>query len=138
MLFIIIGYLTIIYLVFFRFRLLPWNKITAGISLVVGIIIVAGFLTGLRNLAPASTQAATVTRIVEIAPQVSGRVDSVLAERNVMVEAGTVLFTIDPTLYQATVDDLTARLELARLRLGQFEELAEASSSLAVRSSTVA
>jgi multidrug resistance efflux pump len=128
MVFIIVLYVGIIYLVFFKFRLLPWNKISQAISLVVGIIIVTGFLVGLRNLAPASTQAATTTRIVEIASQVGGRIDSVPAERNVTVDEGTVLFTIDPTAYQARVDDLTARLDLSRLRLGQFEELAEASA----------
>ena len=128
MLFIIIFYLGIIYLLFFKFRLLPWNNISQIISLVVGIVIVTGFLVGLRNLAPASLQAATTTRIVEIAPQVSGRINSVLAQRDVTVAEGTVLFTIDPTAYQAGVDDLTARLELSRLRLGQFEELAQASA----------
>ena len=96
--------------------------------MVVGIIILTGFLVGLRNLAPASTQAGTTTRIVEIAPQVSGRINSVPAERNVTVDEGTILFTIDPTAYQARVDDLTARLDLSRLRLGQFKELAEASA----------
>ena len=75
MVFIIILYVGAIYLVFFKFRLLPWNKVSQAVSLVVGIIIVTGFLVGLRNLAPASTQAATTTRIVEIAPQVSGRID---------------------------------------------------------------
>ena len=128
MVFIIILYVGVIYLVFFKFRLLPWNKISQAISLVVGIIIVTGFLVGLRNLAPASTQAATTTRIVEIAPQVSGRIKSVPAERNVTVDEGTILFTIDPAAYQARVDELTARLDLSRLRLGQFEELAEASA----------
>ncbi len=128
MVFIIVFYLSIIYLVFFKFHLLPWNKVTQAVSLVVGIIIVTGFLVGLRNLAPASTQAATTTQIVEIAAQVSGRINSVPAERNVTVEQGAILFTIDPTAYQARVDDLTARLDLSRLRLGQFEELAEASA----------
>jgi hypothetical protein len=70
MVFIIVLYVGIIYLLFFKFRLLPWNKTSQAISLVVGITIVTRFLVGLRNLAPARIKATTTTQIVEIAPQV--------------------------------------------------------------------
>ena len=108
---------------FFKFRWLPWNIFTQGVTLLVGVVILSGFLVGLRKLTPASTQGALTARIVEIAPQVGGRINKVTAERNVIVEPGAVLFTIDPTRFQATVDELEARLALSRLRLGQFEEL---------------
>ena len=42
------------------------------------------------------------------------------------VEEGTILYTIDPTAYQARVDDLEARLTLSRMRLEQFQQLAAA------------
>jgi len=113
-------------LLFFKFRVLPWNKWTQNTTLLIGIVVLSWFLILLRNTAPNSTQASITTRVVEIAPQVSGRIDKVFAERNVEVDAGTVLYTIDPTAYAARVDSLEAQLSLARLRLDQFRELAEA------------
>jgi len=41
-----------------------------------------------------------------------------------IVPSGTELFTIDPTHFQAIVDNHKANLELSQLRTGQFKELA--------------
>ena len=128
MVFVLVIYLILVYLLFFKFHWLPWNVATKVITLLAGIVLVLAFLVGLRTLTPQSTQAVVTARIVEIAPQVSGRVDKVLAERNVTVEEGAILFTINPTRFQATVDQLEAQLTLSRLRLEQFEELAAASA----------
>jgi RND family efflux transporter MFP subunit len=96
--------------------------------LFIGIVIMTAFLVALRNTAPSSSQATITARVVEIAPQVSGRVNSVPAERNVRVDAGTILYTIDPTAFAARVADLESRLSLSRMRRDQFRELAEASA----------
>ena len=65
-------YLAIVYLVFHKWKLLPWTKTTKGISLVLGIVILTVFLIGLQGLTPASTQAMITAPITEIAPAVSG------------------------------------------------------------------
>jgi multidrug resistance efflux pump len=117
-------YGAVVYLVFFRFRWLPLNTWTNSVIVLVGVVLFLSIFTALRLLTPVTTQAAIMTRIVEIAPQVSGRVDKVLVKRNVEVEAGTPLFTIDPTLYQSRVDALVAQLSLSRLRLQQYGQLA--------------
>ncbi len=122
---IIVGlYGALIYLLFFKFKVLPWNKVSQGLVLLTGVIILAGFLVGLQGLTPASVKGAITGRIVEIAPQVSGRVESVEAEPNITVDAGAALFSIDPVLYESRVEELEARLEHARLRLEQYRELA--------------
>jgi len=121
-------YLVLVYLLFFKLQLLPWNKITQGLTVLIGVILLMGFLVGLQGLAPSSSEATITGRIIEIAPQVSGRVDTVPVAQNETVEAGTPLFTIDPTLFEARVEDLKAQLKLARLRLEQFEELAAKSA----------
>jgi multidrug resistance efflux pump len=126
MIFVVVLYGGLVYLLFFRFRLLPWNMFTQGITLLVGIVLLLGFLVGLRTLTPASTQAGITGRIVEIAPQVSGRVVAVHAQRNVTVEKGAKLFSIDPTPYQAKMDELEARLALSRRRVDDYRELVEA------------
>jgi len=126
MVFLIGLYFVLVYLVFFKFRWLPLNTTTKTLIVGVGVFIFLSVITALRVYTPATAQAAITTRIVQIAPQVSGRINEVLINRSVIVEAGTVLFTIDPTAYQARVDGLEALLALSKLRLQQFKELAEA------------
>jgi multidrug resistance efflux pump len=73
---------------FFRFKLLPWNKPSQGLTVLIGVIILTGFLVGLQGLTPSSVQSAITGRVVEIAPQVSGRVTNVPVEANVAVDEG--------------------------------------------------
>ena len=124
-------YLALVYLLFFKFKLIPWNRVSQAICLIAGVVILTGFFVGLQGLTPSSSQAQITGRIVEIAPQVNGRIISVAVEPNVLLEEGDVLFEIDPTAYQSRVDDLNARLELANLRLEQYRELAEAEAGSA-------
>ena len=124
MLIITCIYLVLVYLLFFKLQLLPWNKISQGLVVLIGVVILSGFLVGLQGLTPASVQGAITGRVIEIAPDVAGRVVSVSVEPDVMVEKGDELFAIDPTLYEAKVEELEARLGLSRLRLEQYLELA--------------
>lgn len=62
--------------------------------------------------------------VVSITPNVAGEVVEVAAASNRPMKTGDVLFKIDPTLYEATVDQLEANLALSRQRLGQSERLA--------------
>jgi len=124
MVFIIGLYFALVYLVFFKFRWLPLNTVTKTIIVGLGVFILLAVLTALRTLTPTTIQGAVTTRIVEIAPQVSGRINKVLIQKSVIVEPGTVLFTIDPTIYQARVDEIEAQLTLVRLRVEQYGKLA--------------
>ncbi len=99
----------------FKFKLLPWNKISQGLTVLIGVIILTGFLVGLPGLTPVSVKGAITGRIVDIAPQVSGRVITVEAEPNFKVDEGAVLFSIDPESFESRVDELEARLQLAQL-----------------------
>jgi multidrug resistance efflux pump len=117
-------YAAAVYLLFFKLKLVPWNKISQGLVVLIGVVILTLFLVGLQGLTPASVQGGITGRIIEIAPQVSGRVIMVKAEPNVTVNEGALLFSIDPVLFESRIDELDARLELARLRLEQYQELA--------------
>ena len=128
MVIIAVAYFVVVYLVFFKFQLLPWNKLSQGLAVLIGVVILSGFLVGLQGLAPSSTQAVISGRIVEIAPQVGGLVIEVSVEPNATVETGDTLFIIDPTHYQARVDGLTAKIALNSLREDQYRELAEKSA----------
>lgn len=52
-------------------------------------------------------------RTVPIVSQVRGRVQSVPVKPNQMLHKGDVLFTLDPTPFQAKVDDLQAQIKAA-------------------------
>ena len=62
---------------------------------------------------------------VQIVPNVAGQVIEVPVKPNSPLVKGDVLFKIDPTPFQAAVDDLKAQLALTELRLGQAQRLAE-------------
>ena len=64
--------------------------------------------------------------VIEIIPNVGGQVIDVPVKPLAPMKKGDVLFRIDPETYEATVDQLKAQLELAKLRLIQSKELAEA------------
>ena len=124
MVIILVLYICLIWILFFKFKWLPWNKVSQWICIIVGTVILSGFLVGLQALTPSSSQAYITGQIVEIAPQVSGRITRVNIKPNQVLNEGDVLFEIDPTAYQARVDDLEARLNLADLRFKQYQELA--------------
>jgi len=124
MVLILVLYVALIWLLFFKFKWLPWNSLTQWACIIIGTVILSGFLVGLKALAPSSSQAYITGQIVEIAPQVSGRITRVHIEPMQALNEGDVLFEIDATAYQASVNDLKARLNLADLRLKQYQALA--------------
>ncbi len=62
---------------------------------------------------------------VQIVPNVTGQVIEVPVEANVPLSKGDVLYLIDPVPYQAALDQVAAKLELAKLRESQSETLAQ-------------
>lgn len=125
MLIITAIYLSLVWLLFFKFKWLPWNRLTQWLCLLIGTVILSAFLVGLQSLTPSSSQAIITARIVEIAPAVSGRVSAVSVEAMKPIEQGEVLFEIDPTEYQSRLADLEAQLVLARIREDQASTLYE-------------
>ena len=75
-------YLFVVYLVFHKWKLLPWNKTSKGIATLVGLVIVTLFLVGLQGVTPSSSQAVLTGSITEIAPQVAGRVRKIASRRS--------------------------------------------------------
>jgi multidrug resistance efflux pump len=122
---IILVYGSFVYLVFFRFELLPWNRLTRLFTYFVGVVFGTWFFITYENMTPTSIQAVVMGRVVDIAPQVGGVVTQVPVKQNERVEEGEVLFEIDPTLFAAQVKELEANLALQTLRLEQFSQLAE-------------
>ena len=115
-------YLSGVYLIFFKWKLLPFNKITGGLTVVLGVVILTLFLVGLQTLTPPSVQALITGTVTEIAPQVQGRVIEVPVAGSEAVEPGDLLFQIDPRPYQYRVDQLTAQLVESEAYVAQLKE----------------
>jgi multidrug resistance efflux pump len=85
----------------------------------VGAFIFAVFLALFNYLTP-SGSLTVVSRVVEITPNVAGQVVSIPVKTNVPVKAGSVLFQIDRSPFQAKVKQLEASLAQARQQAKQL------------------
>jgi RND family efflux transporter MFP subunit len=101
-------------------RLTLWWKLSPAVWMV--FLLVALFIP-LQFWAP-SGSLVVANYAVAIVPQVSGEVITVDAQANRQLKKGDLLFTIDPTPFQAAYDDAQASLSLAEIRLQQENALA--------------
>ena len=115
-------YVGVVYLVFFKLELLPFNKLAQAIVLVVGVVLLTVFLVGLQTLTPVSKQAVIAGHVTEIAPQVQGQVIDVPIAGNEKVGPGDLLFQIDPAPFQNEVDRLSAQLADTESQVAQLKE----------------
>lgn len=122
-----IVFLTVIYvaLLFLLIKLkkVPNNKWTWLTIIPYELFLIIGFFIPMQWGAP-SGFAQTLAYSVSITPNVNGVVIEVPVESDKPVKQGDILFKIDPTLYQATLDGLKAQLVLAETRLKQSQALA--------------
>jgi len=120
MVIIVLAYILILWLIFFRLRLLPFNWPWRIVSLVIGLCIVAVFLALLNSLTP-SGRVVVLGRVVEVTPDVAGRVTSIPVQPNTLVKAGDVLFEIERTSYANKVRQLQAALAEARQKVERMK-----------------
>jgi multidrug resistance efflux pump len=124
MLIVLLLFACVVWLVFFRFKLLPWNWPWRIATVLLGCFILAVFVALLNTLTP-SGRIAVVGRVVEVTPNVAGTVTSIPVEPNVFVKAGTTLFQIDPAPYAAKVRQLQASVAEARQKVEQLKAQVE-------------
>lgn len=121
---LIIVYCMICWLVFKVFKV-PVNKWT-GTTAVLGGVASIGFLLLMMGMYhPFTKEGRIYVLTTPILPTVAGRVIEVNVKTGDRVEAGDVLFRIDPEPFQYAVDQLDADLRLARSNLEDAQELLE-------------
>ena len=123
-------YAVLVWLVFFKLKWLPWGWFTGTVTVLVGLFVCAIFVGFLSHLAPTG-RVAVLGHVVEVTPNVSGQIIEISVQPNELVKAGTVLFRIDPTPYDAQVRTIDAQLKFQQLRLSQMKELQASSSGRA-------
>ena len=112
-------YATIVWLIYFKYKLLPWttpHKVTVVIIPIVGL---TTLILLLNVFAPSSHDVRVIKYVVQVIPQVRGRVIEVPVEPNRLVKKGELLFRIDPTQYQNELNVAKARLAADEAKFAQ-------------------
>ena len=117
MLIVLSLYFLFVWLVFFKFKWLPFNKVWKTIVWSIATSIALIVLGALQYYTPISKIAVVQAHTQEIYPLISGRVNKVYVSNSQTVAEGDTLFTIDPKPYQYAVNEYTAALKLAKLKL---------------------
>lgn len=118
---IVLGiYLTLVWLVFSRLKLVKWGWASGTATILICALILAVFLAMFNSMTP-SGSLTVVSRVVEVTPNVSGQVVSIPVKTNVPIKAGSVLFQIDKSPFQAKVKQLEAALAQAQQQAKQLQ-----------------
>src|SRR5688572_6772560 len=126
---ILLGiYSLVVWLVFIKFKLLPWTTPWKVGVVIFPVVVMAAMLLALNIFAPTTTDVRVIKYVVPIVSGIRGRVIDVPVDNNRAVKKGDVLFRIDPTEYEAKVSMLEAQLLsdeakviTERARLGEVE-----------------
>jgi len=105
------------WLVFGKFKWLPWNITTQVITVTIPIIGLTIMILLLNIGAPSSADVRVINYSVQIVPRVTGRVIEVAVEPNRPIKKGDVLFRIDPLPFQLKVKAAQANVEQLRAKL---------------------
>lgn len=108
-----------VWLIFIKKKWLPWNtpwKVTVVIIPIVGM---AATILTLNVVAPSTNDVRVIKYVVQVIPQVRGRVIEVPVEPNRLVKKGDLLFRIDPTQYQNELNAGKAKLAADEAKLAQ-------------------
>ena len=114
-----IAFLSIIYALFYVLffnKLKLFRKSARNISIFVGIgvVLIGSIVFMWLTFAPTSPDARLLRYIIPIVPNVRGQVVEVPVAPLVPLEKGDVLYRIDPTPYQYSVDQLEANIDQAK------------------------
>jgi len=144
---LLIIYSVIVWLIFFKFKLLPWNITSQVIVATIPIIALTILILFMNICAPSSSDVRAQNYVIPIVPRVTGQVTEVPIEPNRPIKKGDVLFKIDPVPFEAAAKaaeatlqaakhqlnnatnkkaSLTPRIDLAQKRVEQFTHLAAA------------
>src|SRR5947199_7031350 len=134
-----------VWLIFFKFKWLPWNFTSQFIVITLPIVGMMVLFLLLNISAPATDDVRAMNYVIPIVPRITGQVTEVPIQPNRPIKKGDVLFKIDPVPFEAAVKAaeatlrglqdqlknaaakkaaLTPRIDLAKKRVEQFTALA--------------
>ena len=108
-----------VWLIFIKLKWLPWNTTSQVIVVIIPIVAMAALILTLNVVAPSTNDVRVIKYVVQVIPQVRGRVTEVPVEPNRLVKQGELLFRIDPTQYQNDLNVAKAKLAADEAKLAQ-------------------
>ncbi len=122
-------YAFFVWLIFIKFKWLPWNTTSQVTVVIIPIVALTAMILTLNVVAPSSNDVRVLKYVVQIIPQVRGRVLEVPVEPNRLVKKGELLFRIDPTPYQNELNIAKGKLAADEAKFAQAgANLADASA----------
>ena len=115
---ILLGiYSYIAYLVFFKFKWLPWNFVTQVITITIPIVGLTLLILLLNIVAPSSADVRVVNYVVAVNARVQGMVVDVPITPNQAIKRGQVLFRLDPRPVEIEIQGFKAQIEALQAQL---------------------
>ena len=112
-------YSVFVWLIFIKFKWLPWNTTSQVTVVIIPIVALTALILTLNVVAPSSPDVRVIKYVVQVIPQVRGRVVEVPVEPNRLIKKGELLFRIDPTQYQNDLNVAKAKLAADEAKLAQ-------------------
>jgi len=114
---LLLIYSFFIWLIFIKFKWLPWNIVSQVIVATIPIVGIAALILLLNIYAPSSADVRVMNYVLPINPRVAGKVIEVPVQPNEPIRKGDVLFRIDPTPFEIQVRSLEASVEALKAQL---------------------
>ena len=115
---ILLGiYSYIIWLIFFKFKWLPWNFVSQVIVVTIPIVGLTLLILVLNIVAPSSADVRVVNYVVAINARVNGIVTEVPIEPNRPIKRGQILFKLDPRPFEIEVQGFRAQVQALQAQL---------------------
>ena len=109
---ILLGiYSYFVYLVFFKFKWLPWNFVTQVIVVTIPIVGLTLLILVLNIVAPSSADVRVVNYVVAVNARIQGMVTEVPITPNQHIKRGEILFKLDPRPYEIEIQGLRAKVD---------------------------
>src|SRR4029450_2370412 len=99
---LLIIYSVIVWLIFFKFKLLPWNITSQVIVATIPIIALTILILFMNICAPSSSDGGAQKYVIQSVRRVTVQVTHVPIEPNRPIKKGDVLFKIDPVPFEAS------------------------------------
>lgn len=108
-----------VWLIFIKKKWLPWNTPWKVTVVIIPVVALTATILTLNVVAPSTNDVRVIKYVVQVIPQVRGRVLEVPVEPNRLVKKGELLFRIDPTQYQNELNGSKAKLAADEAKLAQ-------------------
>jgi len=131
--FLTLCYSAIVWLIFIKLKLLPWNTKSQAAVVGIGITAIFSLVVAMSLFQPYSEDVRVYQQVVQIVPRVTGRVIEVPLTPNAPVAKGDVLFRIDPEPFQYEVDRLTADVRIKKIVLDDAKALTRAQAAAKIK-----